>query len=73
MRYLQIKFFSYKLVHGIEKDMALFIDEINAFLNEGHYIITATEVKEEGLMLFYKHKDELKIGKGGKLHEYNNR
>ena len=56
MRFLQVKFFSYKTVHGEEKPTGYFIAEVEEFLNKGHYIIAVTEVKEEGLMLFYKIK-----------------
>ena len=59
MRFLQVKFFSYKLVQGLDKPIVSLIEQIENFLDDGHYIIAVTEVKDEGLMLFYKHKSEL--------------
>lgn len=61
MRFLQQKFFSYR-VNQVTKPFPNLVDEIEKFLQQGHYIISSVEImhpENQGLLVFFKHKEEL--------------
>ena len=75
MRYLRRMFFSYR-VNDTTKPFEDVMDMLDNFLQQGHYIIGSVEImhpENQGLLLFYKHKDELNEKERGKLEKNRNR